>query len=49
MKILAINNREPILKEKFIEKWPKISEEDIQSVVDTMKKGEYHIMAEKEN
>ena len=40
MKILAINNGEPILKEKFIEKWPKISEEDIQSVVDTMKKGE---------
>ena len=40
MKNLSINNGEPILKEKFKEEWPKISEEDIQSVVETMKKRE---------
>ena len=40
MKVLAINNGNPILKEKFIEKWPKISEEDIQSVEELLKKGE---------
>ena len=40
MKTLAINNGVQILKEKFIEEWPKINEQDIQSVVDTMKKRE---------
>ena len=40
MKKLAINKGEPILKEKFKEKWPVISEEDIKSVEELMKKGE---------
>jgi dTDP-4-amino-4,6-dideoxygalactose transaminase len=40
MKNLAINNGEPILKQKFKEKWPIISEEDIKSVEELMKKGE---------
>ena len=40
MKKLAINNGEPILKQKFKEKWPKISEEYIKSVEKLMKKGE---------
>ena len=40
MKKLAINNGEPILKQKFKEKWPVISEEDIKSVEELMKKGE---------
>ena len=40
MKNLAISGGESILKEKFIEKWPKISDEDIQSVKETMEKGE---------
>ena len=39
-KNLAINNGEPILKQKFKEKWPIISEEDIKSVEELMKKGE---------
>ena len=38
MKNLAINNGEPILKQKFKEKWPIISEEDIKSVEELMKK-----------
>jgi dTDP-4-amino-4,6-dideoxygalactose transaminase len=40
MKALAINNGEPIMKEKFKENWPIISEEDIQDVENIMKKGE---------
>ena len=40
MKKLAINKGEPILKQKFKEKWPVISEEDIKSVEELMKKGE---------
>ena len=37
---LAINNGQPVIKEKFIEKWPVITENDIKDVVDIMKKGE---------
>ena len=40
MKNLAISGGKSILKEKFIEKWPKITDEDIQSVKETMEKGE---------
>lgn len=40
MKNLAISGGKSILKEKFVEKWPKISDEDIQSVRETMEKGE---------
>ena len=40
MKALAINNGEPIMKEKFKENWPIIYEEDIQDVENIMKKGE---------
>jgi len=40
MKNLAISGGKSILKVKFVEKWPKISDEDIQSVRETMEKGE---------
>ena len=44
MKVLAINNGNPILKEKFIEKWPKISEEDMESVQELLKNSINKIM-----
>ena len=49
MKALAINNGEPIMKEKFKENWPIISEEDIKEVENIMKKVKFPTTVGKEN